>query len=301
MITLRLSSDLFQINTISVEFPIPIEHLRSIIGSDHSAFKAKNHTLCTWNELGIIAYSKDGEMVEALSLELELQSYTFSPKKTFTGKFFFDDEEITSYYNAHKDKRVKLFNGDSSGALVLNNISAWFDTNETNIRAIEVRTYKAYFRGEGIPKDKYSIEKPEEEEITFVDFGFKLSVIQELMYNKELIKPKFDLHEFVKWYPKREIDLEEEGYEPIEEVTRYFKELPIPKRLATAVTEIYQDGGNDIYLNLVCFAEGWEDYWDIESSEDAKNFPNLKKATLCYAKESIVDEFNKIGIDAQWL
>lgn len=38
-------------------------------------------------------------------------------------------------------------------------------------------------------------------------------------------------------------------------------------------------------LQLLRFGNGDEDYWDIESIEDAKHFPNLKKVVLCYAKD----------------
>ena len=121
------------------------------------------------------------------------------------------------------------------------------------------------------------------------------------MYNKELLKPKFNLNEFVEWYDSRAIDIEKEGYQPIPEVTQYFKDLQVPKKLASEITEIYQDGGNDIYLQLLRFGEGWESYWDIEVAEDAKHFSNLKKAVLCYAKDNVIDELNTIGIKAEWI
>ncbi|MFL0084918.1 DUF6892 domain-containing protein [Tenacibaculum maritimum] len=150
-------------------------------------------------------------------------------------------------------------------------------------------------------KNKYSPQQLEAEQIDFVDFGFKICIIQELMYEKELLTPKFDLEEFVENYDKRRINLEEEGYEPIQEVTEYFKKLPVPKRLATEITEIYQDGGNEIYGNLLNFGNGSEEYWDIESSEDAKHFPNLKSAVLCYATVAVFEEFNEMGIESEWL
>lgn len=77
--------------------------------------------------------------------------------------------------------------------------------------------------------------------------------------------------------------------------------MPIPKRLAPAITKIYQDGGNAIYLQLLRFGEGWEDFWDIETAEDAKHFPYLKKAVLCYAKENVLDKLNSMGIKASYL
>ncbi|MCH3885700.1 DUF6892 domain-containing protein [Tenacibaculum aquimarinum] len=300
MIKLNLSQNEFKINNVSLSFPIEIEILRKTLVHTERVNKKKHNTIYTWDELGILAYSKNGKLIESLSLEFKKEHFDFSAKQIFKGNFLFENEEILTYYKVNKDKRVKLFEGDSSGALVLNNISVWFDSNKNYIEAIEIKAYESSSITE-IPKDKYVIKKLDEEQITFVDFGFKLSIIQELMYNKKLIKPKFDLFEFVIWYPKREIDLEEEGYEPIKEVTKYFKDLPIPKRLASEITEIYQDGGNDIYMQLLRFGEGWEDYWDIESAKDAEQFPNLKKAVICYAKENVLKELNDMGIKSSWI
>ncbi|WP_299246799.1 hypothetical protein [uncultured Aquimarina sp.] len=300
MITIHLSQNDFRINNVSLSFPITIESLKNILIVPNRVNKKKYNTIYTWDELGILGYSKDGKVIESICLELKLENFDFSSKQAFNGTFYFNNEEITTYYKTNRDKRVQLYDGDASGALILNDISVWFDANKNEIDAIEIKAYQGSTIKE-IPKDTYIIKELNEEEIIFTDFGFKLSIIQELMYNKKLITPKFDLFEFVIWYSKREIDLEEEGYEPIEEVTQYFRDLPIPKRLATEITEIYQDGGNEIYLNLLRFAEGWEEYWDIESIEDAKNFPNLKKATLCYAKQHVFEELQGIGINAQWL
>jgi len=300
MITLKLSQNDFRINDTSLNFPIEIKVLENVLLVPNRSIKKKHNTIYTWDELGILAYSKNGNTIDSLLLGLKKEDFDFSPKEIFTGKFYFEEEEITTYYKKNKDKRIKLFDGDQSGALVLNNISVWFDSNENKIEAIEISTFKGSSVTE-IPKGKYIIKSSNEEQIEFSDFGFKLSIIQELMYNKKLITPEFDLFEFVIWYTKRDIDLEKEGYEPISEVTQYFKDLPIPKRLANEITEIYQDGGNDIYLQLLRFGEGWEDYWDIETAKDAKQFPNLKKAILCYAKENVLDELNNMGIKADWL
>lgn len=300
MITLKLSQNNFCINDTSLNFPIKIEDLDKILLVSKRTSKKKHNIIYTWDDLGGLAYSKDGQVVESLLLELKKSDFDFSPKQIFNGQFYFDNIEVTTYYKTNKDKRIKLFDGDSSGALVLNDISVWFDSDKNNIDAIVIATFKGSLP-EKIPKDKYTIKESNEELIEFSDFGFKICIIEELMYNKELLKPKFDLYEFVRWYKKRSIDLEEEGYEPIPEVTQYFKDLPVPKKYASEITEIYQDGGNDIYLQLLRFGEGWEDYWNIETIEDVKQFPNLKKATLCYAKENILDELNKIGIKAEWM
>ncbi|WP_108803910.1 hypothetical protein [Aquimarina sp. Aq107] len=300
MIILRLSKSNFSINHTSISFPIEIEVLDKLLSGSRRKKKKKHNTIYTWDDLGILAYSKNDKVVESLVIELKDEDFDFSSKQIFKGRFYFEEEEVITYYKNNKNERIKLFDGDSSGALVLNNISVWFDTVDNNIEAIEISAFKGSTITE-ISKEKYIIKELDEEVIEFSDFGFKLSIIQELMYNKDLLKPKFDLFEFVIWYTKREIDLEKEGYEPISEVTNYFKKLPIPKRMANEVTEIYQNGGNNIYMQLLRFGEGWEDYWDIENTKDVKQFPNLKKVVLCYAKENVIDEFNKMGIEAEWL
>ncbi|NRR92449.1 hypothetical protein HSX10_12800 [Winogradskyella undariae] len=301
MTTIHLSSTGLKINLVSIEFPVSIETLKDGLDANYRSVKLKENTIFTWDDLGILGYSGDGEHIDSLTLELELDAFDFCPKTKFSGTFYFNDEEIINYYKTHKAEHIALFEGDDCGALVLNNMSAWFDVNDNRISAIEISTYEIYNRWEGIPEDKYSIKPLNEEEITFVDFGFKLSIIEELMYVKGLLKPLFDIHEFARWYKERDIDINEEGYEPIAEVEQYFKDLPIPKRLASEITEIYQDGGNDIYMNLSPFSGGAVEYWDIESAEDAKQFPNLKKATLCYAKDCVYDEFSALGIDAESL
>ncbi|MBI6120852.1 DUF6892 domain-containing protein [Salegentibacter maritimus] len=301
MTTIQLSSNNFEINSVTIAFPLLLATLEKSLNTNYSVHQLKHNTVFTWDELGILAYSKNGKLIDSITIVLEAEDYNFSPNKIFSGTFYFENKEITKYYKEHEDARVKLFKGDSSGALVLNNLSAWFSIEKDQVKAIEVSTYVPYKRGEGIPKDKYLIKSLEEETINFTDFGFKLSVIEELMYTKNLLKPVFDLYEFADWYQKREIDIDKEAYEPIEEVVQYFKDLPIPKRLAAEITEIYQDGGNDIYMNLAPFSGGAVEYWDIESSADAKHFPNLKKATLCYAKDQVYDDFIEMGIDAEWL
>ena len=59
----------------------------------------------------------------------------------------------------------------------------------------------------------------------FQDINFKLCVIEELMYTKNLLTPKFDIYEFVENYKDRKIDIDEEGYDIIPEVLEYFKQI----------------------------------------------------------------------------
>ena len=149
---------------------------------------------------------------------------------------------------------------------------------------------------------KYKFHPIDEPELKFSDFNFKLAVIQRLMYEKEVLLPKFDVEEFAEEYPKREIDTLEEGDEPIKEVVNWFKKLQIPVSLADEVDEIHMDGGNDIYLQVIPYWDGEDDYFDLKkvTSEDLAQFKNLKKMTVMSRKyKQIAKVLEENGIEAK--
>lgn len=136
----------------------------------------------------------------------------------------------------------------------------------------------------------------------FSDFNFKLSVIQQLMYESELLHPKFDIHEFVENYDGRKINIDDYEYELIPEAKEYFEKLSIPNELLAKVEEIYQDGGDEIYMNVTGLWDGEDDLFNITSTKDLIHVPNLKRITLFYDDdEKMVEEFSKKGIDAEYL
>lgn len=138
-----------------------------------------------------------------------------------------------------------------------------------------------------------------EEVLFFKDLGFKLLVINELM-NQGLL-PKFDLDKFVASYTARKIDIEEEGYAIIPEVETYFKELEILTGMVKNITELEQDGGDEIYHAICPFWDGEDSSFDINSAEDAALLPNLKKMTLILTTDEVIEAFNKKGIETDWL
>lgn len=87
--------------------------------------------------------------------------------------------------------------------------------------------------------------------IEFKDFNFKLVVIQQLMYERELITPKFDAYDFAASYKERAIEIDEEGYEIIPEIKDYFEKLEVDEKYAAEITEIYQDGAAQNSINSV--------------------------------------------------
>ncbi len=290
-ILITIDNDQLFINEKNVEFPI---NKNSIIEYFGEPSKIIGNAIY-WQNLGISTNLLSNGLINHLSLHTDhnpMETKSIAEQKPFfKGKVIIDGVEVNKKCFDHVTMRkyeVKHFTytGKKSPCLISIAYNEIYDKN----------VYKPE-----LEKNKYEIEKLNEALIEFSDFGFKLAIIQELMYNKNLLKPKFDLFEFVECFEKRHINVEKEGYKPIPEVTQYFKDLPIPKKYAPEITEIYQDGGNDIYTQLLRFGGGCENFWNINNIEDAKHFLNLKKAVLCYAKDNIIDELNHIGIQAEWL
>ncbi len=140
MIKIQLTQDGLTINDALVVFPIEVDTLIGILGVCRVQ-KTKYNDIFTWDQHGIMAYSKRGEVAESLLVDFRDQKYGFSPKQTFSGVFMFEGAEILSYREANKEKLIKLFSADEGKAFVSGGISVWFDMNDV-VDAIEISVYK---------------------------------------------------------------------------------------------------------------------------------------------------------------
>lgn len=135
----------------------------------------------------------------------------------------------------------------------------------------------------------------------FKDFNFKLAVINELMYNQGVINPLFRRRQFLEDQGITP-DPERDEWEIIPEVRAYFEQLEIPAEMLATVEEIYQDGGDEIYMEVVEMWDGEDDKFNITSTDDLALLPNLKKITLFYDDaEAMVPAFQAKGIEAEYL
>ncbi|GGX05848.1 leucine-rich repeat domain-containing protein [Aquimarina muelleri] len=122
------------------------------------------------------------------------------------------------------------------------------------------------------------------------DFNFKLMIIQKLMYEDEVLLPKFDIWKFTETYTARKIDIEAEGYHKIPEAITYFKELAIPMELLIDITELNPDGGDEIHSQIIPFWDGEDNEFDVISIADIDYLPNLKRTNdMNFSKEIIKD------------
>jgi hypothetical protein len=136
----------------------------------------------------------------------------------------------------------------------------------------------------------------------FQDLNFKLTVINALMYDGDALTPRFDVDEFVESHDKRTIDTEEEGYEVIPEVLAWFAALEIPTSLLAGIERLEQEGGDEIWLQIIPFWDGEDDVFNIKSAADAALLPSLKNITLFYDDDdSIFQAFEARGVTAEWL
>ncbi len=275
-------------------FPISIQELNSIFGKA-TIFEKTYNTIYTWDKIGVYGYSKNNINIETFAVELiKNKDYRFLPRSLYNHSLKINGVE----YLETKLKKKKPNDNFIRKRIGVCDLFISL-TENGKISSIEILEFKPEQKNN---IDKYKFPKINGEKITFYDFIFKLAVIQELMYNQEVLKPKFDLYEFVEWYQEREIDIEKEGYEFIPEVVQYFKDLPIESKYANLITEIYQEGGDEVYSQLIPFWTGEEDDFNIQSAKDAIHFPNLKKVILFYENESKVkNEFIDMKIEANYL
>jgi len=89
-------------------------------------------------------------------------------------------------------------------------------------RAVQLEPkYKALYD----EKTRGKLEKNKNKALktVFKDFNFKLMVIQKLIYEMEILIPKFNVYDFAKNYKTRSINIDEEGYEIIPEGNSFLK------------------------------------------------------------------------------
>ena len=307
-ITIDLSdSGLLINNELLLEFSIA--RLTEVFGKpritsitdEESPYKA----MYLWDSLGVYAFEKKDETLSTLAFRVvddkdwqrrvTFDYFALRPKGLFTGDFTIAGKSPLSYIS--KEQNMDSFGMDialdswnvscvytEKLSEVLEDLSKKAIAGRVAQEAMPFRDYELSYtpkKGNGDKKkdpNKWKVPQPEEKCLQFKSFNFKLAVVQELMYVQEVLKPKFDVYDFCENYTKRDIDPEEYYFEIIPEVKKWFKDLPIPASLAPLVTELYFDGGNEIYAQLIPFWDGESDDFDIESltEEDIRQFPNLK-------------------------
>ncbi len=259
-----------------------------------------------WDELGIFACLGDDE-IEIISWNICVLPNKFNePDKLYEGRILIgkkDYRECNWKFDGRTDQTMKQ--GCFELLTLLPDKLAEVAAEDRDIAEMSASCIEISYEAPKVKKSKkYIIPKTDEPVLAFANFNFKLAIMQQLMYEKKLLKPEFDIYEFAKEYTRREIDVDDEGYEPIKEAKKWFKDYPIPKSLAEEVTELEMDGGGDIYMQIVPLWDGEDDIFDINklTEDEVRQFPNLRHVTLMSSKpKNVVAVLEKCNVEVDLL
>ena len=309
---INLHNNSMIINGTSLSFPLSLQDIEAVLGKpdqvvkrdnkfikyiydnigivfEHS-FSIKNHlkkskTYINEEHLISTVFLYYGDIVKSMTGEKELPKQPCQAVVLSDGKspYFFSDRH-----------RVGDFN------LIL-----WttYGTNFNGIPETITDTLSiSYFPEIKHERESYKLKETDEELLHFDNINFKLTIIQVLMYDLRVLKPYFDIYDFAEEFSEEEIDTE--SMEIIQPALDYMIDLPIPKKYAEQVQEIYMDGGNEIYLNLIPQWDGEDDGFDLNevSLKELQQFPNLKQATIISSNfEHVKETFDKQGVQVKVL
>lgn len=163
-------------------------------------------------------------------------------------------------------------------------------------------------------KKKVPPENHQSEDIlTFDHYPFKLAIIQQLMYEKNLLGEKYrGGDEYFAAYPDYVEVSDEVSLQRlqlcIDAGNRYFQDLPIPRSLAEQITYLYVGVESDVYYHInpqyLDFDDYFEDGKDFDitdiSERELKQFPRLRAITfnVCHdPPEALVQKLTRLGIE----
>ncbi|MDR2059811.1 MAG: SMI1/KNR4 family protein [Acinetobacter sp.] len=122
MLNIDLNDQGLSINGQIWNFPIPIKAFCSSLGTYRKVTTAYQHNYL-WDNEGLVAYSKNDDFIEDITLLLNPEKYDHQPKSAFAGQVSFYKKALIDYYKAHPEKRVALYIGDDKHSLIAQNIS----------------------------------------------------------------------------------------------------------------------------------------------------------------------------------
>ena len=155
MTRICFTEDRFEINGEVVSLPYPVKDLKNILG-ESDVFASEHNEVYTWSDLGLKAYSKDGQTVDIIDVIFQPEDYEHSPKEAFTGELLLEGIDVIDYYQQNRDKRVKLWDDDPNGAFVFNKHSIWFDLTDGILDAVSIEIYS---KGEAVIAEPLPLDK----------------------------------------------------------------------------------------------------------------------------------------------
>ena len=283
VLSMNLHGNSIDVLETSLHFPLSLKDIETVFGKPDRFFKKEGQFIkYIYDELGFV-------FVHSFEIKQHLKSC----------EVYIDEEHlITSLYLYFGEKVKPMWDEEE---LPLNPCKTLITCNgipETITDTLSI----SYFQEVKHERESYKLKETDEELLHFDNINFKLTIIQVLMYDLLVLKPYFDIYDFAEEFSEEEIDTE--SMEIIQPALEYMMNLPIPKKYAEQVQEIYMDGGNEIYLNLIPQWDGEDDGFDLNevSLKELQQFPNLKQATIISNNfEHVKETFDKQGVQVKLL
>ena len=307
----------FNINGNDLIFPLSYDEIKNVLGEARVVNDDETHTSYCYDELGI---EFDGS-IEYLPNLKRKKAYKDKEHNIISLTLYVTGEKI---YGFKDSKCEKIYEGSLTvlgekiskdntwkdilgyGCMPIIKINSKEKRNIFVSSTILTEDEEPFYDGDRLkknviisfhperPKSKvdYTIVTPDEECLVFDTFNFKLAVINELMYNQDVLEPYFDIYDYMA-FKKGKWNLETD--KNIRAAVNYFKELPIPARLADFVTEINMDGADEIYMNIAPEWDGRDERFDFNSltESEIKQFKNLKKMVI-FGNDKDAEKLQKI-------
>lgn len=292
-----------------IVFPASYDDIKKLLGEARIESKGDNKSFYIYDSLGItfedadVLYLKKSKafvdkdhMISYIAFyidDADLFDNIAIPQNRFSGRITFFGQEWNYLKRLYgSDKYMFRENGE----IRYSHISALIrgdDSCPNYSDGLFMKTLYLSFTPER-PKsnENYDLKDPDEECLVFDNFNFKLAVIQELMYRQEVLKPYFDIYDYLK-FKKSKAKTETE--KNIKAAVDFFKKLQVPLSLAENITKIAMDGGNEIYGNIAPLWDGEDGRFDINeiTPNEIRQFPNLRKMEIMTTKLDKLIEFGK--------
>ena len=299
-------------NGTSLAFPLSLKDIETVLGKPDQVVKRDNKFIkYIYDNIGIV-------FEHSFSIKNHLKK----------SKTYIDEEHLISTVFLYYGDVVKSMTGEKElpkqpcQAVVLSdgkspyffsdrhrvgdfNLILWtpYGTNFNGTTETITDTLSiSYFPEIKNERESYKLKTPDEEVLHFDNINFKLAIIQVLMYDLEVLKPVFNIFDFAE--ESSELNIDTESMEIIQPALEYMMNLPIPKKYAEQVQEIYMDGGNEIYMNLIPQWDGEDDSFDLNevSLKELQQFPNLNQATIMTSNfKQVKETFDKQGVQVKVL
>ena len=300
------------INGTSLAFPLSLKDIETVLGKPDQVVKKENKFIkYIYDNAGIV-------FVHSFEIKQHLKSCEvyIDEEHLITSLYLYFGEKVSPMWNEgelplNPCKTLITCNGKSPYFISDRqrvgdfNLILWtpYGTNFNGIPETITDTLSiSYFPEIKHERESYILKETDEELLYFDNINFKLTIIQVLMYDLRVLKPYFDIYDFADEFSELEIDTE--SMEIIQPALDYMIDLPIPKKYAEQVKEIYMDGGNEIYMNLIPQWDGEDETFDLNevSLKELQQFPNLKQATIISSNfEHVKKTFDKQGVQVKLL